>query len=69
MSLYKEFVAIPKLRERHAGLRRPEGTAEISVIGLLGRDFLQFTRLTYDGLKGSWDMQVDPKVMRPWEGL
>jgi hypothetical protein len=41
----------------------------LRVIGLLGRDFLQFTQLHYDGLKGNWRMEVDPRVLKPWEGF
>jgi hypothetical protein len=70
MALHKEFVAVKDIRAAHDayGLTAPDGRP-LRVIGLLGRDFLQFTKLTYDGLNGNWYMEVDAGVMRPWEGV
>lgn len=71
MSLFKDqFAAVRQLRANYdrAKLVAPNGTP-LRVIGLLGRDFLQFTQLHYDGLKGNWRMEVDPRVLKPWEGF
>jgi hypothetical protein len=70
IGLFKDFVCAPGLREAHDAynLTAPDGSP-IRIIGLLGRDFLRFTTLTYNGLSGHWDMKIDPGVMRPWEGI
>lgn len=63
----RDFVCFPKLRENHDAynLKTPEGEP-LRIIGVLGRTFLQFTSLTYNGLQGSWDMQIDESVTRPY---
>lgn len=68
IGLWKDLICAPRLRELHDayGLKASDGSP-LRIIGLLGRDFLQFTTLTYRGLVGSWDMEIDPGVMRPWE--
>lgn len=70
IGLFKDFVCAPDLRETHDAynLTTPDGSP-LRIIGLLGRDFLQFATLTYNGLSGHWDMKIDPSVMRPWEGV
>lgn len=69
IGLFKDFVCAPGLRESHDAynLTAPDGSP-LRIIGLLGRDFLRFATLTYDGLSGHWDMKIDPSVMRPWVG-
>jgi hypothetical protein len=59
-----EAVCIPKFRSAYDsyGLVTPEG-APLSVIGVLGRTFLQFTKFGYDGLNGCWDMEIDVNAM------
>ena len=59
-----EAVCIPKFRSAYDsyGLTTPEG-APLSVIGVLGRTFLQFTKFGYDGLNGCWDMEIDVNAM------
>jgi hypothetical protein len=59
-----EAVCIPNFRSAYDsyGLKTLEGTP-LSVIGVLGRTFLQFTRFAYDGLNGSWDMEIDVNAM------
>ena len=63
----RDFISFPKLREHHDayGLKTPQG-APLRIIGILGRDFLQFTTLAYNGYEGSWDMQIDESVLRPY---
>lgn len=70
IGLFKDFICAPSLREAHDSynLMAPDGSP-LRIIGLLGRDFLRFTTLTYNGLSGHWDMKIDPSVMRPWEGV
>lgn len=67
IGLHNDFLSAPVLREVHDSfnLTAPDGSP-LRVIGLLGRDFLQFATLNYDGLAGSWDMTIDPAVMQPW---
>jgi SEC-C motif len=67
IGLFKDFLSAPVLRETHDAfnLTAPDGSP-LRVIGLLGRDFLQFATLNYNGLAGSWDMTIDPAVMQPW---
>lgn len=67
IGLHKDFLSAPVLRDVHDAfnLTAPDGSP-LRVIGLLGRDFLQFATLNYDGLAGSWDMRIDPAVMQPW---
>jgi predicted aspartyl protease len=67
IGLHKDFLSAPVLRQVHDSfnLTAPDGSP-LRVIGLLGRDFLQFATLNYDGLAGSWDMTIDPAVMQPW---
>jgi hypothetical protein len=61
-----EAVAIPNLTASYAtyGLLSPEGEP-VRIIGVLGRQFLQFTTFTYKGLDGSWEMLIDESIMRP----
>ena len=56
-----EAISLPGLRVGYDtyGLTSPEGH-QVRIIGVLGRDFLQFTRFTYDGLNGNWEMDIDP---------
>lgn len=60
-----EAACLPKIRASYDTykLTTSEGTP-LRVIGVLGRDFLQFTKLTYDGLNGKWDMEIDTSAMR-----
>lgn len=60
-----EAVCLPKIRASYDsyGLTTSEGEA-IRVVGILGRDFLQFTKFTYDGLSGRWGMEIDTNAMR-----
>ena len=60
-----EAISLPGLRVGYDtyGLTSPEGE-QVRIIGVLGRDFLQFTRFTYDGLNGTWEMEIDPSAMR-----
>lgn len=62
----REFVSFPELRKNHdaLGLKTPEG-APLRITGILGRNFMQFTTFSYNGLEGSWDMHIDESVMRP----
>jgi hypothetical protein len=70
LGLFNDFVCAPGLRENHDDykLTAPDGSP-LRIIGLLGRNFLRFATLTYNGLSGHWDMKIDPSVMRPWEGV
>ncbi|HEV7893319.1 MAG TPA: SEC-C metal-binding domain-containing protein [Pyrinomonadaceae bacterium] len=70
LGLYRDVLCAPKLRRNHDtyGLIAPDGSP-MRIIGLLGRDFLQFAKLTYNGLQGSWDMEIDESVMRPQQGV
>lgn len=58
----------PKLQAAHEG-KGPK-TADghpIRVIGVLGRLFLQFVTMTYDGLSGSLEILVDESILYPRE--
>jgi SEC-C motif len=70
IGLFKDFVCAPGLRETHDAynLTAADGSP-LRIIGLLGRDFLRFATLTYNGLSGHWDMKINPSVMQPWEGV
>jgi hypothetical protein len=70
LGLYRDVLCAPKLRQNHDafGLIAPDGSP-MRIIGLLGRDFLQFAMLTYNGLQGSWDTEIDESVMRPQQGV
>jgi hypothetical protein len=46
------------------GYKTPSGTP-LHVIGILGRIFLQFTRVTYDGLTGEVEIYIDKSIMSP----
>lgn len=63
-----EAVTLPKLRASYDsyGLSSPEGEP-VRIIGMLGRQFLQFTTFTYNGLDGSWEMQIDESIMRAYD--
>jgi len=67
IGMERDFVAFLNLRENHDayGLKTPEGSP-LRIIGIVGRTFLQFTKLTYNGLDGSWSMRVDESVTRPY---
>jgi hypothetical protein len=56
----------PTLRADHDkfDFKTADGTP-ISVIGILGRLFLQFVTFTYDGLKGSLEIKIDESVLFP----
>jgi hypothetical protein len=70
IGLFKDFICAPRLREKHDSynLTAPDGSP-LRIIGMLGRDFLQFATLTYNGLSGHWEMKIDPSVMRPQDGV
>jgi hypothetical protein len=55
-----ECTGIPHLSERYAR----DG---ISVVGVLGRNFLQFCRLEIDGLSGRVFLRIDESVLLPRE--
>jgi hypothetical protein len=59
-----EAVCLPGIRSGYDAceLRTEKGT-HLRVIGVLGRRFLRFTRFTYDGLNGNWDMEIDLDAM------
>lgn len=53
-----ECTGIPKLREQH----REFG---VEVVGILGRNFLQFCQLLIDGEKGEVGVTISEAVTRP----
>jgi hypothetical protein len=68
IGIARDFICFPDVRKAHDayGLKTPEGAA-LRIIGVLGRNFLQFTKLTYNGPQGSWRMEIDESVMRPYD--
>jgi len=56
----------PKIRENHDkyDLKAPDG-ASLRVIGVIGRQFLQFVSLSYDGLNGKFDIFIDQSIQYP----
>lgn len=68
IGIAREFIGFPDVRRTHDayGLKTPDGTS-LRIIGVLGRNFLQFTKLSYDGLHGNWRMEIDESVMRPYD--
>lgn len=57
-------LCLPRIRDGYdaRGLTSPGGE-QLRVIGVLGREFLQFTKFTYDGLNGSWNLEIDQSAM------
>jgi SEC-C motif/Aspartyl protease len=68
IGIARDVIAFHNIRQTHDayGLKTPEG-APLRITGVLGRNFLQFTKLTYNGLEGNWRMQIDESVMRPYD--
>lgn len=58
----------PDIQANHHawGYTTPDGKP-LKVIGVLGRIFLQFATMTYDGLNGNLEIFVDKSVMYPKE--
>ena len=52
---------IPELASGNLGLRTPDGSPD-RLIGLLGRDFLRYVTLTYNGAAGRITLQIDPSI-------
>jgi hypothetical protein len=57
-----EVLGIPKMKESfdQFGLRDPSGNL-LNVIGILGREFLRHTKLTYNGPAGTVEFEIDTK--------
>lgn len=55
-----DVIAIPQLTEMFARFGLKDGTGRpVTVIGLLGRDFLRHCRMRYDGPGGYYEIEVD----------
>ena len=52
------------IQKHHAEYTTPEGKP-LNVIGVLGRTFMQFTKIYYDGLTGSVEIYLDRSGMYP----
>ena len=56
--------AIPQLNEAYSVFSVRDGEDDpVRLIGLLGRDFLQHTKLVYDGIRGSYSIAMSLESM------
>jgi hypothetical protein len=59
-----EMQATAIVQLNHAGHNVERNGVPLRIVGLLGRDFLRHTKLTYDGAAGTVEVQLYPNTMR-----
>jgi hypothetical protein len=55
------------LQEHHKNYKTVDGKP-LRLVGVLGRTFLQFTRMYYDGIKGTVELYLDQSAMQAKKG-
>lgn len=59
-----EAQGVPELEKHSEAIGLKFGGERTDYIGLLGRDVLRYTTLTYDGTRGGWAIKFDINAIR-----